>query len=153
MPNENDISCRIKLIRKKLDFKQKDFAAKLKVSGATLSDVEKGKYKPSHDLITNMANEFNVNLYYLLFGEGEMFGKSGGKSGAESNPIFTDNDEIRKFNWYFEKSKVLRFRILSYFNKLLIEEHEVIEEEIKVNDSITSLEGTGPLDKAKRKSR
>ena len=124
-----------------MGFKQKDFAKRLNVSGATLSDVEKGKYKPSHDLIYNTANEFNVNLYYLLFGEGKMFGNGDVETGAESNPILTDNDEIKKFNWYFEKSKVLRFRILSYFNKLLIEENDVINEEIKGNSPIVPLEG------------
>ena len=153
MPDDNDISCRIKLLREKLGFKQKDFAKRLNVSGATLSDVEKGKYKPSHDLIYNTANEFNINLYYLLFGEGEMFGKSGEETGAESNPTFTDNDEIRKFNWYFEKSKVLRFRMLSYFNKLLIEERDVIEEEIRGNSPIIPLEGNGTEEQSYRKGR
>jgi len=56
---------------------------------------------------------------------------------VESKPTFPDNEETRKSNWYFEKSKVLRFRILSYFNKLLIEENDVIEEEIKGNTPAT----------------
>jgi transcriptional regulator with XRE-family HTH domain len=116
-----------------LGFKQKDFAKKLNVSGPTLSDVEKGKYKPSYDLIYNISKEFNVNLYYLLFGEGEMFGKNKEEIGSGLINEFSDSNEISKFNWYFEKSKVLRFRILSYFNKLLIEERNVIEEEIKTD--------------------
>jgi DNA-binding XRE family transcriptional regulator len=140
MPDENDISCRIKIIRKIWGFKQKDFAEKLKVSGATLSDVEKGKYKPSHDLIFNISKQFNVNLNYLLFGEGEMFVKGDVEIVTRLDNMFSESDEIKKFNWYFEKSKVLRFRILSFFNKLLVEDRDVIEGEIKGNTPMTPLD-------------
>ena len=131
MTQEKDIAFRLKFIREKLGLKQKDFAKKLNVSGPTLSDLEKGKYKPGHELFYNISKDFNVNLYYLLFGEGEMFVSPAGEIAGKIERLAEENGEVKKFLWYFERSKIFRFRILSYFNAILIDEKGSIEKEIQ----------------------
>jgi transcriptional regulator with XRE-family HTH domain len=73
MKKKDDISDRIRLIRNTLQMRQKDFADKVGISISSLSEMEKGKYKPNLDFITKLSSEFNVNLYYLIFGRGDMF--------------------------------------------------------------------------------
>jgi transcriptional regulator with XRE-family HTH domain len=64
---------RVRAIRKSLKIKQEDFAPGLKISTTHLTEIEKGKTKPCHDFFYNIVKNYNVNPYYLLFGEGEMF--------------------------------------------------------------------------------
>ena len=131
MTGKNDIAYRLKLIREKLGLTQKVFAEKLNVSGPTLSDLEKGKYKPNHELFYNISKEYNVNLYYLLFGEGDMFNSPSGETAERIEKLAEENSEVKKFLRYFERSKIFRFRILSYFNAILIDDKESIEKEIQ----------------------
>jgi transcriptional regulator with XRE-family HTH domain len=133
MTEKDDIAFRLKLIREKLGLKQKDFAEKLNVSGPTLSDLEKGKYKPRYELFYHISKEYNVNLNYLLFGEGEMFVSPAGEIAGRIEKLAEENGEVKKFLWFFDRSKIFRFRILSYFNAILIDEKESIEKEIKVS--------------------
>lgn len=134
MTEKNDIASRLKLIREQLGLKQKDFAEKLNISGPTLSDLEKGKYKPGHELYYNISKEYNVNLYYLLFGDGEMFASPAGETAERIEKLAEENSEVRKFLRYFERSKIFRFRILSYFNAVLIDDKESIEKEIQAGE-------------------
>ncbi|MCP5050425.1 MAG: helix-turn-helix transcriptional regulator, partial [bacterium] len=75
MENETNmaIARRLKDIREALKMKQVDFAKRLGVSPAGLSEMEKGRYKPNIDVAMILVAEFNVNLYYLVMGEGGMF--------------------------------------------------------------------------------
>ena len=70
MSENLDLADRLKKIRLELNLKQKEIAAELKISKATYSEVEGGNYNPNFNLIENIVLKYNVNLYYLLFGEG-----------------------------------------------------------------------------------
>ncbi len=80
---------RIKQVLKHLKLTQKESAARLGISIASLSEIENDKYKPGHDFFYNMVKEFKVNLYYLYFGKGDMFIgiKEGGKEVAADQSI------------------------------------------------------------------
>jgi len=131
MAQTNDIASRVTEIRKALKLKQKDFATRLKVSGPSLSEIEKGKYKPSHDFLYNASREFNINLYYLLFGEGEMFLDPTGSIIGRADDFPMDNEDVRKFIDYFKRSRVVQYYILGYFRGLLIREKDTIESDLK----------------------
>jgi transcriptional regulator with XRE-family HTH domain len=68
-----EIGKRIKNIRTALNLTQKTFAEKFNISKSSLSELENGKHKPGLDMVVSIAKEYDVNLYYLLMGEGEMF--------------------------------------------------------------------------------
>ncbi len=106
---ENPFALRVKAIRKKLKLKQEDFCKRVKMSETQLSKIENGKNKPGHDFYYNLVKEFDVNLNYLLFGEGPMFRYSE-KAGGEASTFPLDkfrheysrvNEEIDEFLFYF----------------------------------------------------
>jgi len=64
---------RIRLIRKKLGLTQKEFGERIGVIDRLVSKWEKGLNEPTSKSLKAIAQEFNVNLHWLLTGEGEMF--------------------------------------------------------------------------------
>lgn len=118
---------RIKHIRKLLALKQKEFAEGLNISVQSLSDIENDKTKPCHDFFFNMGNVFQVNLYFLFFGEGEPFAKheNNHKSiGISTEEIliryrehFSEGD-VSEFLMILSCSRVIRYEILGFFERL-----------------------------------
>lgn len=52
---------------------QTTFAKRIGVSQATISTLARNKTKATTIVINQICNEFHVNKYWLLTGEGEMF--------------------------------------------------------------------------------
>jgi len=57
---------RIGLLRKKKGLRQIDFAKRLNITQATLSNWERGLHDPDSEALNFMADFFNVNLDFLL---------------------------------------------------------------------------------------
>jgi transcriptional regulator with XRE-family HTH domain len=129
--NKDTVGYRIKQIRKALNIKGKDFAPRIKISGPSLSEIEKGKYYPNFEFMVNIAREFNVNLYYLVLGEGEMFIEPGKYIDfGILEELVSSSSSIRKFLYYFERSEIVRFFVLGQFKQKLMLEKDIIEKEI-----------------------
>jgi len=128
--NESTFGQRVKETRKRLKLMQKEFAEKLEIADTTLSDIETGKHKPGYDFYYNIVSVYNVNLYYLFFGKGEMFLNPNSFSQDFTFAIDGDDSEIsrdvREFFHYFSRSKLVRYMILGYFRKILHSENEAI---------------------------
>ena len=62
----NDFATRLQTLRKALGMTQEELAEALNVSLEHLSKMERGKRKPSIDLIVAMACYFHVSTEYLL---------------------------------------------------------------------------------------
>lgn len=60
---------RIKDLRKSVDLNQKEFAKKISISQGSLSDIEKGRNKPSIETLLAISNIFRVSLDWLIKGE------------------------------------------------------------------------------------
>ena len=73
MKDKKTIAERVKSIRKTLKLTQEELSQKINVSTTYICQVEKEKYKPNCDFLENISRVLNVNLYWLLFGQGEMF--------------------------------------------------------------------------------
>jgi len=130
MTGDKELGNRLKQIRKALRLRQVDFAKQLNMSGPSLSELETGKYKPGYDCLMTLASAFNVNLYYVFFGEGEMFLDGVRQPSGLSFPA-ADNEDVRKFLWYFERSSIIRYHILSVFQGKLFDEEKNIAREIE----------------------
>jgi DNA-binding XRE family transcriptional regulator len=129
--NKNTVAYRVIKIRNTLNIKGKDLASRIKISQPCLSEIEKGKYYPNFEFMFNIAREFNVNLYYLVFGEGEMFIEPGKHTDyGILEELLSSSSSIRKFLYYFERSEIVRFFILSEFKQKLMLEKDIIEKEI-----------------------
>jgi transcriptional regulator with XRE-family HTH domain len=133
MKKENNltvIASRIRAIRESLHLTQKDLAQRLNISGPTLSEFENGKHPLNFDFIYNIHREFHVNLYYLLYGEGEMFQEQGGPLSQRLDRLCKVNKDVSKLLEYFEKSEIIRYFLLSQFKGKLLLEGGLIEKEI-----------------------
>lgn len=64
---------RIKLVRNALKLKQVEMAKTLKLNPSAISQIESGRTNPSLETITELGNHYNVDLHWLITGEGQMF--------------------------------------------------------------------------------
>ena len=68
-----DVGLRVKAVRDKLNLKQGAYAKQLGISQSFLSYIEKGKRKPSYELLLSLLSILNINLHWLVSGAGDMF--------------------------------------------------------------------------------
>ncbi len=134
-PDLKQIGERMQLIRKKLNFLQKDFARELGISGGSLSEIEAGLAKPRFELFYNLTSKFNVNIYFLLHGDGKMFmsENSDPTHQLDSATYGYFVDWLKKFLYYFRKSELVRYKVMSFFSTYLLEHEELIEKDIDRN--------------------
>ncbi len=67
------IGQRMKMVRKILNKSQMTLAKELSISKQAVSNIENSKSMPSIPILSKLLIDFNVNINYLLSGEGEMF--------------------------------------------------------------------------------
>jgi len=68
-----NIGERVKHVRKLHKLNQQEFSKAINISQGRLSEIEKNICKPSADTLISLATGFNVNLNWLILGEGEHF--------------------------------------------------------------------------------
>ena len=132
-----DIGDRLKGIRKKLKLHQKEMAAALQIAPSYLCEIEKGNGNPGPELFVRLASEFNVNMNYLFTGNGEMFSDAPLKIKKQEFEINDDIDTLEKINWLYEKSVVFRGLLISQANKIVYQERETIEHNLRKDKSKT----------------
>ena len=66
------IGKRMREYRKFREHKVKDFAKIIGISQGALSDIENGNSKPSADTLASLTRETDVNVIWLLTGDGPM---------------------------------------------------------------------------------
>jgi len=126
-----EIGERIQLIRKKLNFLQKDFAKSLDISNASLSEMESGNAKPRFRLIFNLTKKHNVNLHYLLYGEGEIFLEKEVSSSKDFKINTEHQTFFKEFLFYFNSSHLVRTAMMNYFRAYILEKEKLIEKDMQ----------------------
>lgn len=63
----------LKKLRKELGFTQEEFAARIGIKRAAISNYEIGRNEPIDAVVALICREFDVNEEWLRTGEGEMF--------------------------------------------------------------------------------
>jgi len=123
----------VRSVRDALNMKQKEFARGLDISIQHLSDIERGKKGTGLDFFAKMLNEYNVNLNYLLLGEGEMFLQGIGKDRVLLDQLADANPDVKQFLNYFIHSGLVHYRVLSDFRKYFNEEEQAIKNDVEKN--------------------
>jgi DNA-binding XRE family transcriptional regulator len=131
MNEKNTIAGRVKSIRETLRLTQKELSQKIDVSITYICDVENAKYKPNCDFLENISCVFNVNLYWLLYGQGEMFLDPAILLGGQSGKYYIKTEEVRNFLWYYQRSAIVQYSTMAHFYTLLIQQKQNIEKEIR----------------------
>lgn len=67
---------RLRDIRSALELAQKEFASRLNISASRLSNYLSGSRDIPFEVLTQLSSIFNVNLNWLITGEGEMFNRA-----------------------------------------------------------------------------
>jgi transcriptional regulator with XRE-family HTH domain len=65
----NTIGTRVTALRKEFKLNQKQFSSIIGISQGSLSDIEKGKTKPSFDTLISISSKFDVSTDWLLKGD------------------------------------------------------------------------------------
>lgn len=73
------------IIRKELGLTQTDFAEPLGITGAYVSDLERGLAIPSEPVMRQMESVFGISRDFLLRGEGGLFLSASPGAGMDSN--------------------------------------------------------------------
>ena len=82
----NSIEDRIRQIMESENLSQQDFAKLLEISPASLSSIFNGRTRATHNHTNAIHKAFpNLNINWLLFGEGEMYEKGGAINNASVN--------------------------------------------------------------------
>lgn len=131
--NENivrKVGERLKCIREELNLMQKDFAGELGISAPSLSEIETGRNRPGIELLVKLAERFNVNLYYILLGIGEMFANPVMDYFLQAKDYAVNVEDVRKFLEIFSKSKEMQYYILGEFHIKMMKDGNLIIENI-----------------------
>jgi transcriptional regulator with XRE-family HTH domain len=122
---------RLKEVRQQLKLLQKDFAASLEVSGSFLSEIEKGKANPGFDVLRKMYLIYNVNLHYLLGGQGEPFIDKTEASVSPSTAIGHEKEKLHELIFYIENAPVVRYAVYEFFSNYLYKNKGMVEEDMQ----------------------
>ena len=129
-PDLTELGNRVKKIRRELNISQKDFAAKISISGSFLSEIESGKVKPGFDFFYNISKECNVNPWFLLFGEGDMFRVPDGTISMEIKDPGNQIDGLEDIVWYMNQSPMFRNTVIGFAAKYLLEFETLIKKDM-----------------------
>lgn len=72
MKKNTGIAERFKQIRKKLGYSQRELAQAIGFSTSIISEIERGNNDPSRNVLLAIHQTLNIDLHWLLLGEGEM---------------------------------------------------------------------------------
>lgn len=113
---------RFQYLRKLTGLKQAEFASRINLSQGRLSDIEKGKNKPSADTLVSVAQQFSTDVNWLLMGTG---------TAPQSLEIFDENLDVGGFSHLadsekstehvVEKELITKFKMLNKDNRKHIE--------------------------------
>jgi transcriptional regulator with XRE-family HTH domain len=81
---------------------QLSFSEKLQIDRGMITAVEAGRQNPSLGLLEILVEKMDINLYWLLFGEGEMFGRQYGRDTKKLN-----DREINRLNEVIDNQRLL----------------------------------------------
>lgn len=126
----------LKAVRSRLGLMQKDFAAKISITPAFLSEIESGKSRPGFDVIRTIAETFNVNLHYLYFGVGDMFYSPFQLSGEAITQPDIKDEKFEEMLYYFKRAPVVKYAIYEFLSNYLHKNKDMIEAEMKKYDKI-----------------
>ncbi len=135
MNERSEVGERIKMLRKSLGFHQEDFAAKLQTTITTLSQYENGRTKPGFKFLFYLTTIFNVNLNYVVRGEGEPFipRRVDPSQVSERKPFGKFSGDVENMLWYMEHSRLALGAIMTLAKEYLYRNEDLIEKDIKLS--------------------
>lgn len=123
---------RIAAVRKELGMSQKNFAETIGTYDSYVSNVETGFSPPNLGFIHSLSTIHNVNLNFLLLGEGDMFNDKKPNSVKQNREFVPNIETIEEMVWFMEKSNIFRNAMFIQGVTYLIENQDVIKKNIQI---------------------
>jgi transcriptional regulator with XRE-family HTH domain len=133
--NLQEFGNRIKKIRKALRLSQEEFGSPIAVSASSISDIEKGRYRTGTDMIYRISKEYNVNLYYLVYGDGRMFGMDGTLPSLGKKNFGEQIESESELLWYIDHSPLFKHTMMGFATKFLYDNERIIKKDIDIKNS------------------
>lgn len=126
-----EVGKRLKNVRSSLKLSQSEMAHALNISNCYLSHIETGIGNPGIEFFTKLIKEYNVNLNYLMSGDGSMFIEK--KAGPNKNERdFIDSiSEQSDLVWLMENSPIFYNFIMGQGGKFFYDNELILEENVK----------------------
>lgn len=126
---------RLRDTREEMGMTQMAFAEKMGIVNSHLSAIEAGRSGPGFYFFYQVSQHHKINPVYLLHGVKPIF--LDGVLEEEPPPPEPPSDEygentsqIRKMLSYIKRSQVVKFAVLGFFSKFIVENKTVIEEDL-----------------------
>ncbi|MDQ1353831.1 MAG: hypothetical protein QG657_4138 [Acidobacteriota bacterium] len=137
--SDNDYSLeefgqRIKAVRRRLNMTQKEFGEAVDLSVSFISDIESGRSKACLDFFFNLARKFNINLNYLILGEGEIIDTESKHHSMSHKKVGQSINSISELIWYTERSPMMLHTILGFASRFIHENREYLIKEIEESE-------------------
>jgi transcriptional regulator with XRE-family HTH domain len=125
-----EVGKRIMQIRKSLNLTREDFGKSLDTSTASLSEIENGKYNAGIELLEKLVKKYNVNLHFVITGEGDMFISPAAAYYSRMENFAVNLEDVRDFFYHFEHSLILQYFIMAQYKTRMMLEGDLIIKEI-----------------------
>jgi transcriptional regulator with XRE-family HTH domain len=134
---------RLRAIRQDKGMTQTAFARKMGMSNSYLCDIESGNVGPGLYFLHQLIEYYNIDPLYMIRGTEPVFIAEEKEKSVEnetqqelkSQPELLDFGEntalVREMLSYFKRSPLVKFNLLGFFSKFIIENKAIIEEDIK----------------------
>ncbi|MCU0287776.1 MAG: helix-turn-helix transcriptional regulator [Acidobacteria bacterium] len=108
---------------------QKEFAEAIGFSASFISDIESGKSKAGMDFFYILAQKYNINLYYLILGEGDIIDSKMQRPSLGNKKIGQSIETLSELLWYFEHFPIIFHSLLGTASRLIYENQEYLKKE------------------------
>lgn len=137
---KKEIGKQLLKIRKKHGLKQEQLSKILGCGRANYSRIEKGEIFPNHLMLVKLKETFNVNINYIVTGQGDLYLKDTRSSldVLELPPGNQFDKDDRALIDNYCQSSIVRHSLKAYFRTLLLKESETIQmdmEDLKKPDA------------------
>lgn len=126
---------RIKKVRKELKMSQKEFSEAVDLSASFISDIESGRSKACLDFFFKLARDYNISLYYLILGEGDVFERSELRPTLGNKKVGHPIDSINELLWYLIRSPLLKNTVLGFTSKFIYDNQSHLEKEVEIYEA------------------
>lgn len=128
-----DLGQRLQKLRLALGLQQNEMARAAGLNPGYLSELISGKRdNPGIETILKIAVRFNVNLNYLLLGEGEMFLPDKDKALKKEEELKLYIEDIDDLNRVIEKSNIVKNTVMAFTMKFCLANEDTIRKEMEI---------------------
>lgn len=138
-----DLGRRLREVRLDLGISQRELARRLGIANSFVSDMEAGRMGPGFYFLFLAGKYSKINPVYLLYGKGPKFIDLE-KPEKKEQPVEPKKHQLDEFGddaprvgkmlSFIKRSEVVKFAVLGFFSKFIVENKSVIDADINPDE-------------------